>query len=341
MRKVNSYREMDCLRRVLESVRVMIVACATLILSLQAPQAQTLIPVRHNFQPPTSEKKGNLPLSMLGEVDTCTYLNNLSGALLHDGYYQQCYDTTKLYLKNCYELPGAEGNFCTTDAANQNRSKDPNRFVEYREWLKSVLYLRPDSDWYCSDVGSILHTFIYYPGKGLYINGQIAIARYVLEHSHCDTGVMADFRLADSTGIPMIYSIWRDTVKDSLREPRPDTTIPSIDSIGLSILRGPEYAEVTTRPKGTDLRVTSIRATENPFTKATEIVVELADYGLVKFELFDALGNLVASNGGLGQVLEPGEHTFEVDGSKLPSGTYFARIAYHNGDVKTIMLNKE
>ncbi|MDP4288056.1 MAG: T9SS type A sorting domain-containing protein [Bacteroidota bacterium] len=277
--------------------------------------------------------------------DTCAYLIDRAHFILLNPTSQDsktyAYDTTRLYLEHCYDTLGSEAAFNDLIGENQERRTDPNNFVEFRAWLKSVLYLRLDSAWYCADVWDILTSMDYYPGKGLYMNGVVAIARYVVEHGHCDSVVTANFHYKDTNGIRYIYTHWRDTVKDSLHEPGPDTTIPSIDSLGLSILRGPEFSEVTTRAKGTDLRVTSIRATENPFTKATEIVAQLADYGLVKFELFDALGNLVAGNGGLGQVLEPGQHTFEIDGAKLPAGAYFARVAFHNGDVKSVMLVKE
>ncbi len=253
---------------------------------------------------------------------------------------QVAYDSAKDYLTLCTNQRSAISMFVLASGANDNRGDYPNSFVEFREWLKSVLYLRTDTEWYCADVFQIAHTFLYYPGHGVYSNAMEAIVRYVLENQRCDSEW--SYHFAHALNWPHVDSLfWRDTVKDSFTEPGPDTTVPSIDSIGLSILRGPPPAAVhpVQLASGTS-EISGLSATENPFTNATEIKFDLADYGLVTFQLYDLLGNAVTTNG-IGQVLYPGEHSFEVDGSKLATGTYIARVAFHDGDVESIMVVKK
>ena len=246
------------------------------------------------------------------------------------------YDTMRAYLEHCYYMDDAVGCFGYADADNDLRPGDGSRYTEYREWLKSVLYLRVDSSWYCRDVESIIGSFHYYPGHGLYPNGAIAIERYIVGSNKCDSAKWSREIEAEFAGI---YSEWRDTVKDSLHEARPDTTIPSIDDIGLSILRGPKQAvPPSALPPGAD-HLALLRMSEDPFERSTELIFTVADYGLVTFELFDILGHRVRSNG-IGQVLDPGEHRITITGDGLASGVYFARLTYHDGDVHSIMVRK-
>ncbi|MDP4200205.1 MAG: hypothetical protein Q8922_08975 [Bacteroidota bacterium] len=271
------------------------------------------------------------------DTSECRRLMNKAEAYSNVGQYQTAYDTVRYYLTLCHDDWMALGEFDAADGDNDGRGNPARAYPEFREWLKSVLYLRTDSMWYCRDVQGIIKCFNYFEGHGIYPNGAIAVIRYLVSHNKCGARFLYD---GESGAVAFRNKIWRDTVKDSLTEARPDTNIPSIDSIGLSILRGPQYASAVGPQKYGEPRISTLRATENPFTRATEIVFDLADYGLVEFKLFDALGNVVTSNG-IGQVLEPGQHTFEIDGSKLPAGAYFARIAYHNRDVKSVMLVKE
>ncbi|SRR5579883_213175 len=278
---------------------------------------------------PIIETKGAAPQSVdTFNVTECESLLNLAEGYSNDGAYQAAYDTVRSYLMHCYYIPASVGYFTWTDGANDSRSNDLNRFDEYREWLKSVLYLRTDSVWYCRDVQSIIFTCAHFKEHGdtMWGNAAIAIENYILAHDKCDSTRF----LNDRNGALQ----W-----DSEYTPR-DTVIPSLDSLGLGILRGPEEAVYTSSQNHVDEYLSDIHITENPFTNATEVKFTLADYGLVVFQLFDVLGHEVTTNG-IGQVLSPGEHSFDIDGSKLASGVYFARLSYHNGDVKTVMIRKK
>ncbi|HWF44982.1 MAG TPA: hypothetical protein VG537_10100 [Candidatus Kapabacteria bacterium] len=286
-----------------------------------------------------AKQKGDQPTTISSyDTNECNYLRNLANELEGPGTYQESYDTIRAYLTLCYNQRGSQGTFALADGDNDYRNNDPNRYVEYREWLKSVLYLRPDSVWYCDDVASIVNTFVYFEGHGGYPNGIIGILNYIIGNQRCDSSWFPSIQQE----IHSRNVIWQDTVKDSLTEARPDTTIPSIDSIGLSILRGPQFAGVKAGPPTYDPsmdEISGLHVTENPFDNSTQVAFTLNDYGLVVFQLYDDLGKLQTSNG-IGQVLYPGEHTFDIDGTKLASGVYYARISYHNGDVKTVMVRK-
>ncbi|HET6400252.1 MAG TPA: hypothetical protein VFH95_02540 [Candidatus Kapabacteria bacterium] len=286
-----------------------------------------------------TKKGGNQPTDLSADtasVAECSYMDNEDGILERAGDYEQAYDTAKAYLTLCYNLPDAWGMFSgATDDAGRLLI-----FNEYREWLKSVLYLRTDSMWYCADVYAMLSTFDDYPGHGVYGAGDVAIERYILEHQRCSSEWNAKFAQDLASWPNAMYNVWRDTVQDSFTEPYPDTTVPSIDDIGLSILRGmPASVAPSPLPAG-DVHINGLYATENPFTNTTAIKFTLADYGLVTFQLFDVLGHAVTTNG-IGQVLYPGEHEFDIDGSKLPNGNYIARVAFHNGDVESIIVERK
>jgi hypothetical protein len=305
------------------------------------------------------DRPAAVPAPDTTSVDECWNKDEEEAKLSGGGDNQQAYDTALSYLTLCYNQRDAIGMFFHASGDNGERSNDLNRFVEFREWLKSVLYLRTDTDWYCADVVQMVATMAdYYDSvHGGYPNGQAAIDRYILEHNRCDSVFAVQFANDLSYYPRELYTVWRDTVKDSIKIDTlknslgmdsivdsilyPDTTVPSIDSIGLSILRGPQYAGIkeTPLPEGTD-HINDLYVTENPFTNATAIKFTLADYGLVTFQLFDVLGHAVTTNG-IGQVLYPGEHEFDIDGSKLPPGNYIARVAFHNGDVESILVEKK
>ncbi|HET6400253.1 MAG TPA: T9SS type A sorting domain-containing protein [Candidatus Kapabacteria bacterium] len=288
----------------------------------------------------STKKKGEKPTADTADTattDQCNAIDNAQGILRSAGAYRAAYDTAKAYLTLCYNQREAIPMFnnATGDA---NALFIPN---EYREWLKSVLYLRMDSDWYCADVFAILSTFSDYPGHGIYDAADVAVVRYIIEHQRCNSEWTAMMAGILKNWPSAMYNVWRDTVKDSSIEPYPDTTVPSIDDIGLSILRGPQAGVVSPMPiEPGEVHISGLYATENPFTQSTAIKFTLADYGLVTFQLFDVLGHAVTTNG-IGQVLYPGEHEFDIDGSKLPPGNYIARVAFHNGDVESIMVVKK
>lgn len=75
----------------------------------------------------------------------------------------------------------------------------------------------------------------------------------------------------------------------------------------------------------------------NPFTSTVNIAVETAQDGMVKIEVLDMMGKVVAVVANT--EVNAGKHNFVFDGSNLNSGTYTARIVAGNS-VQTVRLVK-
>jgi hypothetical protein len=223
------------------------------------------------------------------------------------------------------------------EAANGLRNNNVARYKELREWLKSVLYYRSSDDWYCGDAEALLATTYAWDGRGdgNDFGARIAIARFLMASGRCsvDSAYLA-YTIASQRAEQL--SVWRDTVRDSIDYPTPDTTVPTIDELGLGLLRG-QSAVKTTITMGP--RLSKARIAQNPFENTTAIEFSTGAYTLVKLEIFDELGNLVGGNL-IGQVLDPGEHRFEFDGSALIPGNYYARLSCPSGEHITVKLQK-
>ena len=70
-----------------------------------------------------------------------------------------------------------------------------------------------------------------------------------------------------------------------------DTTLPTIDDLGLGILRGPPAGVQNDTTPSTG--ITNITATDNPFDKQTTIYFETGEYAYLSFQVFDVLGRVV------------------------------------------------
>jgi glucose/arabinose dehydrogenase len=76
----------------------------------------------------------------------------------------------------------------------------------------------------------------------------------------------------------------------------------------------------------------------NPFTQTTTIVYSLPEFGFAKLSLYDQLGKEVTKIIDITQ--EPGSHSFNFDGSQLPTGSYTLRLE-SNGKVISKKIIKE
>lgn len=67
----------------------------------------------------------------------------------------------------------------------------------------------------------------------------------------------------------------------------------------------------------------------NPFNSACEIEFQIEEFSIVKFEIFDILGNLVERP--IDEIeMSEGEYRFTWNASNNPTGTYFARVSTPN-----------
>jgi hypothetical protein len=77
----------------------------------------------------------------------------------------------------------------------------------------------------------------------------------------------------------------------------------------------------------------------NPFNPVTHFEFRIADLGLVKVSVYDAIGKEAAIL--LNEELNAGTYKVNFDGSNFPSGVYFYRIETKNfKDSKKMVLVK-
>jgi len=266
--------------------------------------------------------------------DVCGRLKTNGHGLVQVSQWKPANDTLRLYIEDCANQSGSFHEFTELNSAVQFMSNDNNRWLDYRTWLKKVLYLSPDSLYYCGDARAILHTF-QYMNPDIDFNGQAAVIDYLLKNNRCpeDSAYLLTLR---KSGRDEQVRIWRDTVKDSTKTPI-DTGTVTLESRDLQILKGLPNA-VTPSPIHSATRIASFTASDNPFNSETTLRYDLNEATLVKVEIFDALGKVMYSSGD--GLKNAGEHTVRVDGKIYPTGTYYARLSTFSGEFVTIKLER-
>ncbi len=257
-----------------------------------------------------------------------------------DGMYQKEYDTLKKFIELCANVKigsnKGEVAFTPLDGANGYRSNDENRHVEYREWIKSVLYLNLDTIYYCRAVESIVTTLNYNPPIGRDYKAMEAVMRYVVDSGKCKLRFTDIQEILDEIH-HYHHKLWQDTVQDSIATPFDTTGVPTIDDLGLSILRGQQNS-VSPVAGETQRRLAFVTVERNPFTDEVALNVELNSSTMLRLDIFDELGKSVYGEG-IG--FKPqGEYRFVVNGKNWSSGAYFARVSTSGGEVQTIKLIK-
>jgi hypothetical protein len=273
--------------------------------------------------------------------DECSALFDKGSGYGHDGMYQKQYDTLKKFVELCANVKigngKGEGGFNGLDGANGYRNNDKNRHVEYREWIKSVLYLNLDTIYYCRAVSSIVTTLNYNPPVGIDYKAMEAVMRYVVDSGKCKLRFTDIQEILDEIHY-YHHKLWRDTVQDSMVTPFDTTGLPTIDELGLSILRGSQNS-VSPVAGETQRRLNFVTAERNPFTDEVALKVELNSSTMLRLDIFDELGKSVYGEG-IGY-RPKGEYRFVVDGKNWHDGAYFARISTSGGEVQTVKLIKQ
>ncbi len=302
-----------------------------------------------------SQRVENIPKSVVNiEVDTQNYCNHLYSVgeqlwgSIHPADKRKSYDTLKAMIESCAPLkdvpccgpPRFAFGEIGSDVADMDTIN--SRWLELRNWGMKVLYLSQDSLYYCSDVDLIGGTLNFYlaiggeKGRGIDVKGIIAIIDYLLKENRCpfETQTLIDNRVYLRNNQ---VTYWRDSVTDSLKTPL-DTSAISIDSIGFSILRGPQFGAV--RPSGirNGFGLSELKANRNPFKDETTLQTHIEDATVLKLEIIDLLGKSLYSED---KFFVRGDIHWVVNGKSLPEGSFYARLSTHEGDVRTIKLIKE
>jgi hypothetical protein len=265
-------------------------------------------------------------------ADSCDHWFKWIGLQTTDPYmYKLQYDTLRHYIESCAEQNKSYQVFGYMDDAVQEYDlTDTNRFNRFRDWLISVLYLNTTNPLYfCACVESMAHTYRYGPYNDP--NASFAVFKYLIDNKQCDESAL-DTLYAE--GLRSRHESWLsgDTTKPE------DTTLPSLESIGLGILLQHQSAS----PSGPlpQQYFGSFTSSPNPFRQETTLEFVLNRMAYITIDVYDVLGHKVWGSDH-GSTMDAGTHQVRIDGAGMSSGTYYARISTGFGEVKTVKLVKE
>jgi hypothetical protein len=257
--------------------------------------------------------------------DTCAHLKQW--VAVHPGADEEMatlqYDTLKQYIEKCaVSDPSSWRAFAHITTSVQLMSADTNRYLPYRAWLISVLFLNTiQEEYFCACMGQIAGTFQW--GKNAYL-GQLSVLNYLRSnHRECWSSVDDEQYAKDSA-----YDINAGFDVSHL---------PPLDSIGLGFLLK------SNTPSPTSIGgkyLASFTSSPNPFKNDTHLRFHLNRVAYTTIGIYDVLGHQVWGDG-KGRSLEAGDHEVVVDGSLLPEGSLYARISTGFGEVRTVKLVKE
>lgn len=308
-----------------------------------APFARPSVPVCGvDFSWGIKPKGGQSPQAMNDGIDTplCKYLRQRGDLHFDLERWAEADDTLRLYIENCANDYGSAAKFNTIGSAVSRRSNIKERYQEYREWLKKVLYYNTkDSNYYCADVDQIMGSFAYYSGRGEpdYL-GALAVLKFIKESGRCSKWYfIKEYNSQVNGTFAAIYDRWKDTVQDTINT-KPDSTLPTLEELDLTILYGP--SEVVDQPMRSSQReILHLSASGNPFKQEVELNYELSDGAMVRINIFDQLGRSMYAEG-LGWQ-SSGKKSIRIDGNSWAEGVYYARLFTLRGEIRTVKLVKE
>jgi hypothetical protein len=254
--------------------------------------------------------------------DTCQHLRQWGA--VHPGANQALaklqYDTLRLYIEHCALSDSISyGYFAKINASVQLMSADTNRFLPYRTWLISVLYLNTiQPEYFCACMGAIYSTFDW--GDHQVVGGLAVMDWLRKNHRECWSG-----------GMDLEYS--RDS--NAAAQGGYDViNLPPLDSLGLLKSSTPSPTTVGGN------YLASFTSSPNPFKNETHLRFHLNRMAYTTIGIYDVLGHQVWGDG-KGRSLDVGDHEVVVDGSLLPEGSLYARIETGFGEVRTVKLVKK
>lgn len=266
---------------------------------------------------------------------TCESIREQGASLDYNGRYRDAYDTLRFYVEHCYSIEEVWREFGDISGACLGMTQDGDTvWARYRGWLKDVLYLDPDSNYYCADLREYALSFAHRDefGNSPDFRTTLAIYQFLYDSSSC-----YGLRFEAQTILKQYHKIWRDSVKDTLKSPF-DTTLPSLDQIGQTFLRG-FSAGVAEGTEASSHSIGELRAEKNPFSGDAELAYTTNLPTVAKLEVYDALGHMLWTDGQ--GYLDPGEHHQRIPITGWGAGTFYARLTTLKGEVKTVKLVHE
>lgn len=241
--------------------------------------------------------KENKIFSQSLDTPSCTYLRGWRHASTKTkDLAQEIYDSVRFYINHCAandseafmaftHLDGAVGLLYTYS--------DSTLYTNYRNWLISVLYLNTtDPRYFCDCMSSIMGTYGITAAGDKYNlpNGGLAVMNYLRGKSQCNIGHHIDSLYAEN--VRFRHQEWLD----GDRKMPEDTTLPSLDKIGLGfLLKG-----VVTPSNGSVISsqfLASFTSNPNPFKNETTLDFILNRMTYTTIAVYDELGRLVWGDG--------------------------------------------
>jgi len=299
-------------------------------------------------------------------------------SLLSNGYYSQVggnmkasYDTLRLFMEQCPFYVGINYNRGVSSwqvfddvasAVGGWTAGGPNRWPDFLTWLKNVLYLNPDTMWYCDDVDAMITAVQSNEGA------KEAMMQYILQSGKCP-GFAADFQTYYNSASHWRHQLWLDSETyrvdtiwindsmggrdagipqwefdqminvDTMLHPY-DSTIPTLWQDSLEILLGPPAGIQPASPI-TPQALLDATLLDNPMQDEIDVSFEMGRTALITMELQDILGREVPLTSAKYQLEQPGTHSARIPAPNLPPGTYYLRITTDTGDVITLKVVKE
>jgi hypothetical protein len=283
-----------------------------------------------------AKKKNPQPQSIPLSVDSC---GNAFGAVFlweqNNENYGLAYDTMQWYIRHCYQNANAAQ---TWSAYNDSWYIVPTAAAGRDSIFNFVLYalgLRSDNVWFCEGVPDLAVKYVTPNGATDYPSTR-AIYKYLMENPRCAWNYQGDSAMYVELTMAQ-WNIW----SDSSRSPEVfDSTIPTLQQLGLDTLLVINGQAGVTFALPTPPIINSASITENPFDNSTSIALSVGREAYITIAVYNVLGVQIAGAGYAG-VFEQGSSTIPINMANAPSGAYFVRISTANNETQTLKLTKE
>jgi hypothetical protein len=310
---------------------------------------------RANGQELFSTPANPLPLSILSaDSSSCGTSFSEGYALQSQNVEPEGYDTLKAFMENCPLYPNSYQGFTMIGGAVASwGAGGTGRWPDFLTWLKQVLYLNTDTNWYCNDVDQMITAE---QGNAPAV---MSICQYIIGSGKCPQFFDAFFAQVNQDAINTRHRSWLDSLyklyppqypnsgyqmnQDTLAHPFADTAVPTLYQDSLEILMGPQFAGVQANSPSpiTSQALLSALLLENPMQDEIDVSYQMSRTALVTMELRDVLGRSVPIANAKYQLEQPGSHQVAIPAPYLPQGIYYLRITTDVGDAITLKLVKE
>ena len=280
-----------------------------------------------------TKKRNNTPAS--ADSSTCISLYWKGSRYVSNGMWNLGKDTLEYFVESCpldANAPGALGYLPGAVSGLASQSE----WLAFREWLFKVLYLNPDSVYYCTDAEDLISTFNYVDGsRGDDMRGRIAVENFIVNSGKCPY-LVESIQKSMQKQWQLLHDKWLSSGDTSTPF---DSTLPTLQDIGFELLLGPQYA-VEHHGAMPSSVLGTIESSPNPFTSDAEIRYTLNVPASLTVEVFDLLGKKVTTL--VPSVMTTnGDYILKLPGTSLASGTYYVRFTVPEGEVRTLKLTKE